>query len=208
MVNYFDTLEEYQKSLDLPVSNNGLQINMARILATKFKSENEVNRIFSNIRHDFKSYIAWAQLALYFENFDKVRYIYQQASKKPLENSDLVYQEWIDFEMVYGSSENIQKCLSQVWLAKEKNASRQKKELDENHPVGINPSQIKEKEEKEKEEVEFKNISIQKKRVREEDILIESDAKKIKKEENRKIGDFTSYKVIPKYFSVIYFLIT
>jgi hypothetical protein len=191
-------LEEYQKSIDLPISDNGLQIAMARILATRFKNENEVNRIFSRIRHDYKSYIAWAQLALGFSNLSKVRSIFQQASKKSLDNSDLVYQEWIDFELIHGSPEDLQKCLSQVCLAKEKNAYnlalKKEKELDENQSV-MQPSEAKIA------DIVFQTDSqLEKKREREEDTVVETDLKKIKKEENQKIGDFTTYKVIPKYF--------
>ena len=200
LLDFCDTLEEYQKSIEVPAPDTSLQVSIARIVATKFRDLPAANTIFSKIKHDYKSYIAWASLGAYLQDFTKVRSIYSMAVKKPMKDSEFVYQHWIDFEMIHGSCKDMEKCMATVLLSREKDIQhheRQKAGTNGDFPhvdkvdaiVGVQPGQF----------TDDATVEVQpKKRAREPSAASEGemDAKKQKKEENRKIGDFSTYKVI------------
>lgn len=198
-MEFCDTLEEYQKSIEVPAPDNSLQVSIARIVATKFRDLPAANTIFSKMKHDYKSYIAWATVAAELQDFTKARSIYSLAVKKPMKESELVYQHWIDFEMIHGSCIDMEKCMATVLLSREKDFQhheRQRAATNGDVPhvdkvdavVGDQPGQPTDA-----------TVEVQpKKRGREPSAASEGemDAKKQKKEENRKIGDLSTYKVI------------
>jgi hypothetical protein len=204
LLDFFDTLEEYQKSLEVPVTNSALQVTIARIVAAKFKDLPTINTIFSKIKHDCKSYIAWAAIAADLHDFNKARSIYSLAVKKPMKDNELLYQNWIDFEIIHGSSKDMEKCMASVLLAREKDLQH-----SDRHNVatsGMAPETVFQGDEsntalstKLVQPIDETEDLKPKKRGREPSSAAseeETNAKKLKKDENRKIGDLSTYKVI------------
>lgn len=189
LLELFEMFQEYQKSMEKAVCSNILQTTIARIIASKFKNESVVNEIFSKIRHDCNSFLAWASTMIEsFKNYGKARSVYKQAVKRPLDGSERLYQSWMDFELVHGSHNDVEKCLAAISLAREKDAQNfSRKNLPAENLIELPATQNEVVEDSLKGE----------KRVREDSNDPESDPKKVKKEDNRKIGDISSYKVIP-----------
>lgn len=172
---------------------------MAHIEATTFKDIPSANRIYASIvklAPSISHYMAWISLIFTLGDLDKCREIYQMASRRHLPGAEELYLASITFEERYGDLTTLATALDCVCSAREADAR-----LAIFHPaVADVPMQVAAP----KTPIILKEeVEAGRKRVREN--LDADESRKLKRtdeltigEENKTLGDISTYKMIEK----------
>jgi hypothetical protein len=164
---------------------------MAHFEAFYYNDKEKAYVLFTELSKKFHIdhiFLKWIDLALYFQDVEVARDVYNRAVRRPMLNSENIYRSWISFEEKFGSVQTMIAALNQISLCRDKDSRNTclQQKLAKSSTEMVVPNE------------ETKAAATEtesKKRRREKDSEI--DPKKLKKDENRIIGDISNYKVIP-----------
>ncbi|KAJ3373752.1 Splicing factor [Kappamyces sp. JEL0680] len=191
----FKTFLEYQSHIPGGDSEFHLHVSMAYLFVQRFNNKQAAYQLFQSLakqHHEHHLFLEWIHLALSIKDDAAAREVFQLAVRRPMLFAEKIYTLWISFEERYGDLQTVTAALSQIAVCREKdskNVALQTK-LKEHLQATSGPA-VHDTEMDPAEEPETRNSG-----KRERDSETDLDPKKLKREQNKKIGDISTYKVV------------
>ncbi|KZV80119.1 hypothetical protein EXIGLDRAFT_845875 [Exidia glandulosa HHB12029] len=112
------------------------RLRLERYLSSVYEEMDDMEKAFETLESAAKaqqtSYVAWSEYLrlLGKADADKARTVFRDVAAKNLDWPEMLWEQWIQFEHVHGSVEDVEECLSRVHALNEKLVVRRAKEAE------------------------------------------------------------------------------